>query len=155
MYSLRYALRTRGMDARVVVEDMDCEQVETDARAPIDVRVERVAQTVETEDTPDPTQEGDTEVVYETLGDLVQRFHDHTEEIPIHRIQAIEAVQRDQGHRIMGAVHRRVAMIERISELERDNRRLRGMLSVESRRVARSQQREFQVRRELRQIRQF
>ncbi|GJU42213.1 retrovirus-related pol polyprotein from transposon TNT 1-94 [Tanacetum coccineum] len=32
------------------------------------------------------------EVTYETLGDLVQRFHDHTEEIPVHRVQAIESV---------------------------------------------------------------
>ncbi|GKC82393.1 hypothetical protein Tco_1138110 [Tanacetum coccineum] len=32
------------------------------------------------------------EVTYETLGDLVQRFHDHIEEIPVHRVQAIESV---------------------------------------------------------------
>ncbi|GJZ17054.1 putative reverse transcriptase domain-containing protein, partial [Tanacetum coccineum] len=32
---------------------------------------------------------GAVEVTYETLGDLVQRFHDHTQAIPVHRIQAI------------------------------------------------------------------
>ncbi|GJW79646.1 hypothetical protein Tco_0143621 [Tanacetum coccineum] len=32
-----------------------------------------------------------------------RRFHDHTEAIPVHRIQAIEGVQRDQGRRIVGA----------------------------------------------------
>nr|GFC14765.1 hypothetical protein [Tanacetum cinerariifolium] len=33
--------------------------------------------------------EGAVEVTYKTLGDLVQRFHDHTEEISVHRVQAI------------------------------------------------------------------
>ncbi|GJT86302.1 hypothetical protein Tco_1068019, partial [Tanacetum coccineum] len=46
-------------------------------------------------------EETETEVTYEILGDLVQRFHDHTEEIPVHRVQTIESVQRDQGHRIV------------------------------------------------------
>ncbi|GJS06012.1 putative ribonuclease H-like domain-containing protein [Tanacetum coccineum] len=45
--------------------------------------------------------EGAVEVMYKTLGDLVQRFHDHTEEIPVHRVQ-----------------------------LERDNKRLRDMMDV-------------------------
>nr|GEU99131.1 putative reverse transcriptase domain-containing protein [Tanacetum cinerariifolium] len=65
------ALRAGGVDARVMVE--------TGARE----------------------EEGVVEVTYETLGDLVQRFHDHTMEIPVHRVQAIESIQRDQGHRIM------------------------------------------------------
>nr|GFC91322.1 hypothetical protein [Tanacetum cinerariifolium] len=39
------------------------------------------------EDIPEPAQEGATKVTYETLGDLVQRFHDHTQAIPVHRIQ--------------------------------------------------------------------
>ncbi|GKA46484.1 putative reverse transcriptase domain-containing protein [Tanacetum coccineum] len=50
------------------------------------------------DDIPEPArEEGAIEVTYETLGDLVQRFHDHTEEILVHRVQAIEGVQRDQG----------------------------------------------------------
>ncbi|GKG60508.1 hypothetical protein Tco_0612109, partial [Tanacetum coccineum] len=35
------------------------------------------------------------EVTYEIFGDLIQRFHDHMEEIPVHHVQAIESVQRD------------------------------------------------------------
>ncbi|GJV35095.1 putative reverse transcriptase domain-containing protein [Tanacetum coccineum] len=41
------------------------------------------------------------EVTYETLGDLVQRFYDHTEEILVRRVQVIKSVQRDQVHRIV------------------------------------------------------
>ncbi|GJZ63274.1 hypothetical protein Tco_0619695 [Tanacetum coccineum] len=57
----------------------------------------------------DAKVEGAVKVTYETLGDLVQRFHDHTKEIPIHRVQ-----------------------------LERVNMRLRDMVDVVSQRVARS-----------------
>ncbi|GJS24266.1 reverse transcriptase domain-containing protein, partial [Tanacetum coccineum] len=76
--------------------------------------------------------EGAVEVTYETLGDLVQRFHDHTVEIPVHRIQAIEGIQRDQGHRIVATGQQSADMLERIHELERDNRRLRDMINVAS-----------------------
>ncbi|GJW59874.1 putative reverse transcriptase domain-containing protein [Tanacetum coccineum] len=87
------ALRDRGTDARVVVEAIDREEIETGVRGPV--------------------EEGAIEVTYETLGDLVQRLQDHTEEIPVRRVQ-----------------------------LERDNRRLRDMMDVVSQRVARSQRRE-------------
>ncbi|GKB23829.1 putative reverse transcriptase domain-containing protein [Tanacetum coccineum] len=73
------------------------------------------------DDIPEPAQEGAVEVTYETLGDLVQRFHDHTEEIAVHRVQ-----------------------------LERDNRRLRDIVDVASQRVTRSQLKELRVQRELR-----
>ncbi|GJS28577.1 hypothetical protein Tco_0489197 [Tanacetum coccineum] len=72
------ALRDRGIEARVVVEADDRDETETV------VRVKFI------EDIPEPAQEGAVEVTYETLGDLVQRFHDHTQAIPVHRIQAIE-----------------------------------------------------------------
>ncbi|GJU55780.1 putative reverse transcriptase domain-containing protein, partial [Tanacetum coccineum] len=72
-------------------------------------------------------------------GDLVQRFHDHTQAIPVYRIQAIEGVQREQGHKIVGVESAVIALTERIAELERDNRRLRGTASVESQRVDRLQ----------------
>ncbi|GJU86279.1 putative reverse transcriptase domain-containing protein [Tanacetum coccineum] len=91
------------------------------------------------EDIPEPAQEGAVEATYETLGDLVQRFHDHTQAIPVHRIQAIEGVQREQGHRIVGVESAVIALTERIAELERDNKRLRGTASVESQRVDRLQ----------------
>ncbi|GKF84742.1 hypothetical protein Tco_0249640, partial [Tanacetum coccineum] len=86
--------------------------------------------------------EGAVEVTYETLGDLVQRFHDHTQAIPIHRIQAIKGVQREQGHRI-------------VTKLERNNRRLRGTVSVESQRVDRLQRGMSRMQRELRQMRRL
>nr|GEV13655.1 hypothetical protein [Tanacetum cinerariifolium] len=92
------------------------------------------------------------EVTYETLGDLIQRFHDHTEEIPICRVQAIKGVQRDQGHMIVATGQQSVVRSERISELERDNMRLRGTLDVVSQRVSRLQQKELRVSREMRQI---
>ncbi|GJU73372.1 hypothetical protein Tco_1264777 [Tanacetum coccineum] len=46
-------------------------------------------------------------------------------------------------------------MLERIGELERDNRRLRDVMDVASQRVARSQRMELRVQREMRQIRRF
>ncbi|GKE24490.1 reverse transcriptase domain-containing protein, partial [Tanacetum coccineum] len=95
------ALRDRGIDARVIVEAIDRDETETGVRGPVEVRVERVTHPVMPEDIPKPAQEGAVEVTYETLEDLVQRFHDHTQAIPDHRIQAIEGVQREQGHRIV------------------------------------------------------
>ncbi|GJW97559.1 hypothetical protein Tco_0179367 [Tanacetum coccineum] len=91
------------------------------------------------EDIPEPAQEGAVEVTYETLGDLVQRFHDHTQAILVHCIQAIEGVHREQGHRIVGVESAATALTERVAELERDNRRLRDTVSVESQRVDRLQ----------------
>nr|GEU79429.1 putative reverse transcriptase domain-containing protein [Tanacetum cinerariifolium] len=87
----------------------------------------------------EPDQEGATEVTYETLGDLVQRFHDHTQAIPVHRIQTTKGVQREQGHRIVRVESTVTVLTERVSELERDNQRLRGTASVESQRVDRIQ----------------
>ncbi|GJV68471.1 hypothetical protein Tco_1483980 [Tanacetum coccineum] len=84
------ALRDRGIDARVVVEVIDRVESETCARAPVEVRVERVMHPVMPDDIPKPAREGAVEVTYETLGDLVQRFYDHTEAILVHRIQVIE-----------------------------------------------------------------
>ncbi|GKB30510.1 hypothetical protein Tco_0869911 [Tanacetum coccineum] len=86
------ALRDRGIDARVVVEAIDRDEIETGMRGPVEVRVDRVTHPVVADDILEPAQEGALEVTYETLGDLAQRFHDHTKEIPVHRIQAIESV---------------------------------------------------------------
>ncbi|GKG30401.1 hypothetical protein Tco_0420299, partial [Tanacetum coccineum] len=117
-----------GIDARVVVEVVDRVESET---------------------------EGAVEVTYETLGDLVQRYHDHTEAILVHRIQVIEGVQKEQGHRIVGVESAVTALTERIAELERDNRRLRGTVSVESQRVDRLLRGMSRMQRELRQIRRI
>nr|GEV59302.1 putative reverse transcriptase domain-containing protein [Tanacetum cinerariifolium] len=48
--------------------------------------------------------------------------------IPVHRVQVIEGVQREQGHRITEVESAVTTLIERVAELERDNRRLRGTM---------------------------
>nr|GEZ86089.1 hypothetical protein [Tanacetum cinerariifolium] len=122
--------------------------------SPRETRVKRVTHPAIPDDIPEPVQEGAAErvrdigyladvedgaaeVTYETLGDLVQRFHDHTQAILVHRIQTTEDVQREQGHRIVGVESAVTALTERVVELERDNWRLRGTASVESQRVDR------------------
>nr|GFD49187.1 hypothetical protein [Tanacetum cinerariifolium] len=92
--------------------------------SPRETRVERVTHLAMLEDILEPAQEGAAEVTYETLGDLVQRFHDHTQAIPVHRIQTIEGVQREHGHRIVGVESAVTYLTERVTELERDNQRL-------------------------------
>nr|GEU80885.1 copia protein [Tanacetum cinerariifolium] len=104
---------------------------------PRETRVERVTHPAMPEDIPEPTQEGVVQVTYETLIDLVQRFHDHTQAIPVYRIQVIEGVQREQGHRIVRVESAVTTLTKRVAELERYNRRLRGTVSVESQRVDR------------------
>nr|GFB99575.1 hypothetical protein [Tanacetum cinerariifolium] len=106
---------------------------------PMETRVVRVVHPAMPEDIPEPAQEGAAEVMYETLGDLVQRFHDHTQAIPVHRIQTTEGIQREEGRRIIGVESAVTALTERVTELERDNQRLRGTASVESQRVDRLQ----------------
>ncbi|GJZ91770.1 hypothetical protein Tco_0663835 [Tanacetum coccineum] len=126
------ALIDRGIDARVVVEAIDREEIETGVRGPVEDRVNRVTHPVVADDIPEPAQEGAVEVTYETLGDLVQRFHDHTKEILVRHVQVIKSVQRDQGHRIIATRQQSVDMLERIGELDRDNRRLRDIVDVKS-----------------------
>nr|GEX58611.1 putative reverse transcriptase domain-containing protein [Tanacetum cinerariifolium] len=88
------------------VRDSDyLEDVETGVRGLVEVRVERITHPAIQEDIPEPAQEGAVEVTYETLGDFVQRFHNHTKAIPVHRVQ-------------------------RVAELEKDNRRLRGTMEA-------------------------
>ncbi|GKD91859.1 hypothetical protein Tco_1371696 [Tanacetum coccineum] len=111
---------------------------ESSSRVDVDIEV--------LDDIPEPCQEeGAIEVTYKTLGDLVQRFHDHIVEISVHRVQVIKSIHRDQGHRIVATGQQSVVQSERISELERDNMRLKGMLDVTSKRVTRFQHRELRV----------
>nr|GFA74477.1 hypothetical protein [Tanacetum cinerariifolium] len=51
------ALRDRRIDARVVVEAVDQDEVEMDVRGSVDVRVDRVTHPVSADDIPEPTQE--------------------------------------------------------------------------------------------------
>ncbi|GKB21162.1 hypothetical protein Tco_0855085 [Tanacetum coccineum] len=125
------ALRAGGIDVMVVIETISREEVETSTMGPIKVKVDRVMHPAVLDDIPNPAQEkGAIKGTYETLGDLVQRFHDHTVEIPVHRVQVIESIQRDQGHMIVAMSQQSVVLLERISELEQDNTRLRGTLDV-------------------------
>ncbi|GKA74224.1 hypothetical protein Tco_0780526 [Tanacetum coccineum] len=106
------AIRARGMDDRVVEDD--------------------VHDTVREDVLDHVTADRAVEVTNETLGGLVHRFHDHAVKILVYRIQVIESEQRLQGHRIVGVDLEVTTMTERISALDRDNTRLRGMLDVES-----------------------
>ncbi|GJU37698.1 putative reverse transcriptase domain-containing protein [Tanacetum coccineum] len=113
-----YALRDRGIEARVVVEADDRDETETGVRGPVEVRVERVTHPVMPEDIPEPAQEGAVEATYETLGDLVQSVHmDHTQTIRIGQFIALTE--------------------ERLLIGKRDNRRLRGT-KIEAREAART-----------------
>ncbi|GJU32430.1 hypothetical protein Tco_1176019 [Tanacetum coccineum] len=98
------ALRDRGIDARVVVEAIDREEIETGMRGPVEVRMDRATHPVIADDILEPAQEG--------------------------------AVERDQGHKIVAIGHQSADMLERIQELERDYRRLRDIMDVESLRLA-------------------
>nr|GEW24331.1 putative reverse transcriptase domain-containing protein [Tanacetum cinerariifolium] len=126
-------LRARGTDVRDVVETAAEEEVDSSTRGMVEVDP-RVRQVIDDDDACESikedvhdhvTAEGAIEVTHETLRDLVQRFHGHTMEILAHRIQ-------------------------RISTLERDNMRLRGMLGVERQRVDRLQCSMSRVQRDLR-----
>nr|GEV70257.1 hypothetical protein [Tanacetum cinerariifolium] len=108
------ALRDRGIDARVVVEAVDRDEVETGARGIVEVRFDRVTHRVTSDDMPELAQEEGS-------------------------VEAIEGIQRDQGHKIVVTGQQSIDMLERIEELERDNMRLRDMMDVASQRVTRSQ----------------
>ncbi|GKF44044.1 hypothetical protein Tco_0130596, partial [Tanacetum coccineum] len=58
------------------------------------------------------------------------------------------SVEREQGHMIVGVESTVIALTEMIAELERDNRRLRGTMSVESQRVDRLQRGMSRMQRE-------
>nr|GEZ13534.1 reverse transcriptase domain-containing protein [Tanacetum cinerariifolium] len=96
--------RYRGTDLEI---DDDVE-IETGARGPVKVRVDRVTHPVIADEILEPAQEeGVVEVMYETLGDL-----------------------RDKGHMIVATGQQNTGMLERIRELERVNMRLRDMMDV-------------------------
>ncbi|GKC57574.1 hypothetical protein Tco_1085172 [Tanacetum coccineum] len=128
------SLRAEGIDARVVVETVAREEVETSARGMVEVRVDRVTHHAVSDDILEPAQEeGAIEGTYETLGDLVQRFHDHTVEIPVYRVKVIESIQRDQGQRIVATGQQSVVLLERIRELETmPNTRSRATMTREA-----------------------
>ncbi|GJV93036.1 putative reverse transcriptase domain-containing protein [Tanacetum coccineum] len=110
-------IRSRGIDVRVAAETVVRNEIETNTRYIVEGGYDRVTHPVVSED----------------------RFHDHTVAIPVNHVQVIDGVQRDQGRRIVGVESAVTALTERITELERDNRMLRGTASVEGKRVDRFQ----------------
>ncbi|GKA16389.1 putative reverse transcriptase domain-containing protein [Tanacetum coccineum] len=126
----------RGIYVRVVAETIARDEVGTYTRDIVKGGDDRVTHPVMSNDVQEAAQdEKAAEGTYETLGSLVQRFHDHTVSIPVHHVQVIEGVKREQGRRIVGVESAVTALTERIAELERDNRRLRGTESVEGQRM--------------------
>ncbi|GJW30624.1 hypothetical protein Tco_0047499 [Tanacetum coccineum] len=77
-----------------------------------------------------------------------------TEAIPVHRIQTLRSFRERQDTGLLG-LSAVIALTERIAELERDNRRLRGTTSVESQGVDRVQRGMSRMQRELRQMRRL
>ncbi|GKD83321.1 hypothetical protein Tco_1350160, partial [Tanacetum coccineum] len=131
-------IRASGVDVRVEAVTVAQDDVEMSVRDPIVVSDDEDTPPVVSEVIPKPAQEERAvEGTYDTLGDLVQRFHDHTQAIPVCRIQVIEGVQREQVLMIVGVESAVIALTERIVELKRDNKRFRGTASVESQRVDR------------------
>nr|GFD00822.1 hypothetical protein [Tanacetum cinerariifolium] len=73
MMTARKSVRSLPVQQLSRVKDIGyLADVENDPR---ETRVERVVHPAMLEDIPEPAQEGASEVTYETLGDLVQRFH--------------------------------------------------------------------------------
>ncbi|GKE60616.1 hypothetical protein Tco_1510983, partial [Tanacetum coccineum] len=96
-------IRASGVDVRVEAVTVARDDVEMSVRDPIVVSNDGDTPPMVPEVIPELAQEERAvEGTYETFGDLVHRFHDHTEAISVHRIQVIEGVQREQGHRIVG-----------------------------------------------------
>nr|GEU95762.1 reverse transcriptase domain-containing protein [Tanacetum cinerariifolium] len=84
------------------------------------------------------------------LGELIARDRDSYQYL-------VESVRKfsPQGHRIVGVESAVTALVERVAELERDNRRLRGTASVESQRVDRLQRGMSRMQREMGQMRRL
>ncbi|GKA47268.1 putative reverse transcriptase domain-containing protein, partial [Tanacetum coccineum] len=89
-------IRASGVDVRVEVVTVARDDVETGTRDSIVVSDDGDTPPVVPEVTLEPAQEGAAGSTYETLGDLVQRFHDHTKAIPVHRIQVTKGVQMEK-----------------------------------------------------------
>ncbi|GKB92041.1 putative reverse transcriptase domain-containing protein [Tanacetum coccineum] len=116
------AIRARGMDDRYVVETAAEEEVGSRERDTVEIEVDpRVGPVIE---------DDACEFVREDVLDHVTADG---------AVKVIESEQRLQGHRITRVDLEVTTMTERISALERDNTRLRGMLDVESQRVDRLQ----------------
>nr|GEY30413.1 hypothetical protein [Tanacetum cinerariifolium] len=105
------ALRDKGTDARVVVEAVDQDEIETDALRDKGTDARVVVEAVDQD-----------EIETGVRGPLSQSYTGYSER------------PEGGGHRIIGVELAVTALTERVAKLERDNRRLRGTTSVESQR---------------------
>nr|GEU57335.1 hypothetical protein [Tanacetum cinerariifolium] len=105
-------IRSRRIYVRVVIETVARDEIMMDTRDIVEGRDYRVTHPVVSEDVQEVAQEErSSEGTYETLGSL--------------------------GRMIVGVESALTALTERIAELERDNRRLRGTATVKGQRVDR------------------
>ncbi|GJU89218.1 hypothetical protein Tco_1301641 [Tanacetum coccineum] len=117
------------------------QEAEASAGGTVEVEVDPRVRLVVDEDVHNHvTADGAVEVTYETLGDLVQRFHDHTEEIPVHRIQVIETAQRQLERDWVDSLRHHMALSqEEFRQIRRDRddarRRFRRLKSFVERRL--------------------
>ncbi|GKA41604.1 hypothetical protein Tco_0734264 [Tanacetum coccineum] len=132
------SIRARGMDDRDVVETVAAKEVEFSVRGMIEVEVDLRVRLV---------------VDYDVCESVREDVPDHVTSNGA--VEVIESVQRFQGHRIARVDLKVTTMTKRISVMEWDNTRLRGMLDVESQRVDRLQRSLSRAQRELRQICRF
>nr|GEV36199.1 hypothetical protein [Tanacetum cinerariifolium] len=101
-FAYAHALRDRGIDARVLVEAVDRDEIEMGARGPVEVRVDRVTHPVIADDiSPRAQEEGAVKVTCETLGDLIQRTASNTRS---GARMTREAVNEQIYHRLAGAL---------------------------------------------------
>ncbi|GJW34379.1 putative reverse transcriptase domain-containing protein [Tanacetum coccineum] len=154
-------IAARGTDVRVDIGTTVEEEAESSAKGMIEIEVDRVTHLVVSDDTAEPVREDFPELVsvdrsldamQRGLDVVMQELYDHMIEILVHRVRVIESIQREQGHRITAASEQSAAMSKRISTLERDNMKLKGMLGVERQRVDRFRRSMSYVQRDLRQI---
>ncbi|GJV68109.1 hypothetical protein Tco_1483618 [Tanacetum coccineum] len=89
-------IKASGVNVRVKAVIVAQDDVKMGTRDSIVVSDDGDTPPVVPEVIPDPAQERAVRGTYETLGSLVQRFHDHTQAIPVHQIQVIKGVQREK-----------------------------------------------------------
>ncbi|GKF00410.1 hypothetical protein Tco_0023760 [Tanacetum coccineum] len=134
-----------GMGVEVVASDIreDEEEIEAEASAggTEDFEVDPRVRPIIVEDVPKHvTADGAVEITYEPLGDLIRRFHDHAEEIPVGRIADIETAHRQLEVRQLIAGGERAGLTDRVRSLvckDRNDtrRRLRRLESFVERRL--------------------
>ncbi|GKE86510.1 hypothetical protein Tco_1560252, partial [Tanacetum coccineum] len=121
------------VDVGVEVEDEVKEEVESSDRGTIEVGVDVVARI----DIPDGMLMPNAMEHLEQVEEGLQDFYKHVIEIPLHRIEDIETVQRELEVRSLIDSGERASLLEQVTSLERSNARLRGSMMMERARADR------------------